>query len=108
MNIYLKLSLSTNFEKMKLGLFRRGKIEIIFSWLWAEIISVVGVSTGVDIVIIIMNTGVFWVDISGFLLILLVRKWRILVKWFYLEINCGWYIRFFMCVFRLQLIFLHH
>ena len=37
------------------------------------------------------------------LFILLVRKWRILVKWLYLEINCAWYIRFFIgiceCVF---------
>ena len=58
MNIYLKLSLSRNF-----AFFAEEKL-IIFSWLWAEIISVIGASTRVDIVIVIMNIRVvFWVEI---------------------------------------------
>ena len=44
---------------------------IIFSWLWAEILSVMGLSARINIIIVLMNIRViFWVGIIGFLNIL--------------------------------------
>ena len=44
-------------------------------WLWAGIVTVMGVSSGINIVIVVMNIRlIFWVGIIGFLFILLVRK----------------------------------
>ena len=44
------------------------KESIVFLWLWAEIVSVIGVSSGVKIVIIVMDIRlVFCVGIISFL-----------------------------------------
>ena len=74
-------------------------MSIVFSWLWAEIVSVIGVSSGINIVIVVMNISlVFWVGIIKFLFDLLAREWGVLGKRFLLKVNCGWYIRFFIGV----------
>ena len=47
----------------------------MFSWLWAEIVYVMGVISGINKIIVVMNIRmIFWGGIIDFLFILLVRK----------------------------------
>ena len=65
---------------------------IVFSWLWAEIVSVLGMSSGVNIIVIVVKIRlVVWVCVTILLFLLFIRKWGVLAKWFWLEVNCGWY-----------------
>ena len=77
---YSLLLFSSNFlsarflRKSNYVLFTEEK-SIIFSWLWAEIISVMGVSSGINIVIVVNNIRlIFWGGIIKFLFILFVPK----------------------------------
>ena len=64
--IYLQLSFSRILRKRRYILFTKEK-SIVFSWLWAEIVSVIGVSSGINIVIVVMKIRlVFWVGIFIF------------------------------------------
>ena len=80
--IYLYLFRASSFNFHSTGFLRkRSQVlttkekSIVFSWLWAEIVSVVGVSSGIDLIVIVVNIRlVFWVGVTDLLFILLIRK----------------------------------
>ena len=70
--LFISNFLSAEFlRKWKYILYTEGK-SIVYSWLWAEIVSVICESTGINIVIVVMSIRlVFWFGIIGYLFILL-------------------------------------
>ena len=78
--LYLFLTFLFNFHsagflrKRNYVLFTKEK-SIAFSWLWAEIVSVMGVYSGVNIIVIVVNIRlVFCVCVTTLLFILFIRK----------------------------------